>query len=173
LFDSNTEDTQAEVTSGNTFIREYDATGLELEGNVFFDNGFDISGNVTWTDAEIVSDLLNQDIVGNTPRRQADFIWTITPEYSTDYVTLGATFQGSTEYYVQDNNDLEQEAYTIVNLFTNWYVNDAITVSLNVNNLFNEFVITESEEGSANIGDIVRARVLNGRSAALSLNYEF
>ncbi|GAB2190626.1 TonB-dependent receptor [Sessilibacter sp. MAH2] len=173
FFDSNTEDTQAEVTSGATFIREYDATGIELEGNLNFEGGFKLSGNLTWTDAEIVSDRLNPEIEGNTPRRQADFIWTITPEYSTDSFGVGATLQGSTDYYVQDNNDLEQEAYTIVNLFANWHINDSFTATVTMNNAFNEFVITESEEGSAEVGDIIRARALNGRSTVLAINYRF
>lgn len=173
FFDAKTEDTQAEVTSGVTFIREYDSTGIELEGNLDFGGGFKLSGNVTWTDAEIVSDLLAPEIEGNTPRRQADFIWTVTPEYSTEDYGLGATLQGSTEYYVQDNNDLEQEGYTIVNLFANWHINESFTASITMNNAFNEFVVTESEEGSGVKGDIVRARTLSGRSTVLAVNYRF
>lgn len=112
-------------------------------------------------------------MVGNTPRRQADWIWTITPEYVTDTWSVGASLQGSTEYFVQDNNDLKQDGYTLVNLFATYWVNDQFSVSLNMNNATDEFIITESEEGSAAVGSYVRARPLNGRTTVLSLKYMF
>ena len=173
LFDTVTQDTQAEVTSGLTFIREYEATGVELEGNYEFGHGFSLSGNLTWTDAEISDDKFNPALVGKTPRRQADFIYTLIPQYQSDDWTLGASIQGSTEYYVQDSNELKQDGYNIVNLFATWYVSDKFSVSLNVNNATDEFVITESEEANANPGDIIRARPLNGRTTSLSVKYMF
>lgn len=173
LFDTVTEDTQAEVTSGLTFIREYEATGLELEGRYELGQGFSVSGNLTWTDAEISDDKFNPALVGNTPRRQADYIYTITPQYEHDDFLVGVTFQGSDDFYVQDNNDLQQDAYVITNLFATWYITDQLSASLNVNNLTDEFVITESEEGSAEVGDIIRARPLNGRTTNISLKYTF
>jgi len=173
LFDTVTEDTQAEVTSGLTFMREYEALGLELEGRWNATDNFVMSGNLTWTDAEISDDVNNAALVGNTPRRQADWIWTITPEYVTDTWSVGASLQGSTEYFVQDNNDLKQDGYTLVNLFATYWVNDQFSVSLNMNNATDEFIITESEEGSAAVGSYVRARPLNGRTTVLSLKYMF
>ncbi|MCY7297162.1 TonB-dependent receptor [Alteromonas sp. a30] len=173
LFDTVTEDTQAEVTSGLTFIREYEATGIELEGRYEFGAGFSVSGNLTWTDAEISDDKFNPALVGNTPRRQADYIYTITPQYEHDDFLIGATFQGSDDFYVQDNNDLQQDAYVITNLFATWFITDDFSASINVNNVTDEFVITESEEGSANIGDIIRARPLNGRTTNVSIKYTF
>ena len=111
--------------------------------------------------------------MGNTPRRQADYIFTITPQYEADEFLIGATFQGSDEFFVQDNNDLKQDAYVITNLFATYYVTDEFSVSVNVNNLTNEFVITESEEGSAQVGDIIRARAMNGRTTNVSVKYQF
>ena len=173
FFSTVTQDTQAEVTSGLTFIREYEATGIELEGRYNFGNGFSVIGNGTWTDAEISKDAFNQALVGKTPRRQADFIYTITPQYESDYFVVGASLQGSTEYFVQDSNELKQDAYNIINLFATYYVSDAFSVSLNVNNASDEFVITESEESNAAIGDIIRARPLNGRTSSIQLKYTF
>jgi outer membrane receptor protein involved in Fe transport len=128
---------------------------------------------LTWTDAEISDDAVNNAIVGNTPRRQADVIYTITPSYSTDTVNVGLSIQGSTEFYLQDNNDLKQDAYNLVHLFANWYINDSLTASLNINNLTDEFVVTESEEGSAANGDIIRARPVTGTSTTASISYRF
>ncbi|TQV84841.1 TonB-dependent receptor [Exilibacterium tricleocarpae] len=173
LFDTTTEESQAELTSGVTFVREYDATGLELEMAWQVLDSFDVLANVTWTDAEITSDVNNPALEGNTPRRQADFIYTITPRYETDRYSVGLTLQGSTDYYVQDNNDLEQEGYTLVNLFALWNVTDTLSASFNVNNLTDEFVVTEVEEGTAAAGDIVRARPLSGTSTSVSFRYTF
>ena len=173
LFDTVTEETQAELTSGLTFVREYDATGIELEGDYDFNDYFRIRGNATWTDAEISKDLNDQSVVGNTPRRQADFIYTIIPEFQMDRLVAGVVLQGSTDFYLQDNNDLKQEGYTLVNLFANWDITEDLTAYFNVNNLTDEFVITESEEGSGAVGSIIRARPLSGRSSSIGITYRF
>lgn len=173
LFDTSVEESNAEITSGLTFVREYGSTGLELEGTVAITDNFSIRGNGTWTDAEIESDATNAAVVGNTPRRQADFIYTISPEFSTDLFAIGATLQGSTEFYLQDNNDLKQDAYTLINLYGSWNATENLTLSFSVNNVADEFVLTESEEGSAAVGSFIRARPLSGRSSVVSMRYSF
>jgi outer membrane receptor protein involved in Fe transport len=173
IFDTVTEETQAELTSGLTFVREYDATGIEFEGDIDIGDFFTIRGNATWTDAEISKDLNDQTVVGNTPRRQADFIYTIIPEFQMDRLVAGLVLQGSTDFYLQDNNDLKQEAYMLVNLYANWDITDDLTAYFNVNNLTDEFVVTEAEEGSGAVGSIIRARPLSGRSSSIGLTYRF
>ncbi len=173
FFNTTTEETQAELTSGTTFVREYEANGIELEGDINITDEFFIRGNATWTDAEIDKDANDQSVVGNTPRRQADFIYTIIPEYRTDIFAIGVVLQGSTSFYLQDNNDLEQEPYTLVNLFGNWDITEDLTAYFNVNNLTDEFVATESEEGSGAVGSIIRARPLSGRSSSIGITYRF
>lgn len=172
-FDTNVEETNAELTSGLTFVREYDANGIELEGSFDFTDSLFVRGNATWTDAEISKDLTNPGVVGNTPRRQADFIWTITPEYRTDRFAVGLVLQGSTDFYLQDNNDLKQDGYNLIHVFGNWNISDNLTAFVNVNNITDEFVITEAEEGSAANGSIIRARPLSGRSAMVGINLAF
>jgi outer membrane receptor protein involved in Fe transport len=173
FFNTVTQDTQAELTSGLTFIREYEATGIELEGRYEIGGGLSVTGNGTWTDAEISKDRFNPTLVGNTPRRQADFIYTIMPQYEGENFRLGATFQGSGDYYVQDSNELKQDAYLLTNLFATYFISDQFSVSLNINNVTDEFIITESEESVASAGDIIRARPLNGRTSSLQLKYLF
>ncbi|MBV1911117.1 MAG: TonB-dependent receptor [Kangiellaceae bacterium] len=173
IFDTVTSDTQAELTSGLTFIREYEGTGLELDGAYKLESGFSIAGNMTWTDSEISKDAFNPTLVGNTPRRQADLIYTLTPQFEGDSFLVGASLQGSSEFSLQDNNDLKQDAYTVFNLFASWFVTENLSVSFNVNNATDEFVITESEEGGASVGDFIRARPLNGRTSSLSVKYVF
>lgn len=173
FFNTVTEETQAELTSGLTFVREYEANGIEFEGDYDITDNFVIRGNATWTDAEISKDRDNPAVVGNTPRRQADFIYTIIPEYQTDRFVIGAALQGSTDYFLQDNNGLKQDAYTLVNLYANWDISEDLTAYINVNNLTDEFVLTESEEGSGVAGDIIRARPLSGRSSSIGITYRF
>ncbi|MCA3719386.1 MAG: TonB-dependent receptor, partial [Brevundimonas sp.] len=65
--------------------------------------------------------------------------------------------------------------YVIVNPFASYDLTDDLALTLNVNNVFDEFAVTESEEGSivANTTNILRARTLNGRTASVSLRYRF
>ena len=64
-------------------------------------------------------------------------------------------------------------ATTIFNVFGYYNVTSSLSLSLNVNNLTNEFVVTEAEEHTGVSGDIVRARPLSARSTLLSLRYSF
>ena len=65
--------------------------------------------------------------------------------------------------------------YTQVNLFADYRFAENWVVGLNVNNLFDEFGITEAEEGSIVAGaeNVIRARSIPGRNASLSVRYEF
>lgn len=80
---------------------------------------------------------------------------------------------GTTEAYAQDDNQLVFPSYAYVNGFASWRVTKALTASLNVNNLFNTFGLSEAEEGSIPASGIIRARGLTGRSVAVSLKYDF
>nr|MBP6749899.1 TonB-dependent receptor [Xanthomonadaceae bacterium] len=62
-----------------------------------------------------------------------------------------------------------------VNLFGDYRFAENWVVGLNVNNLFDAFGITESEEGSivANTQNIIRARSIPGRTATVSVRFEF
>lgn len=173
-----TDETNADITNGDTFLRKYKAYGLELEGSYkLAGTGFGIGGNMTYTHARIDKDRVNPDVVGNKPRRQADLIWTISPEYRADRWATGITLQGSTGYFLSDANQqpnsLKQDAYTIVNAFASVNVTRAITVSVTANNLFDSFVVTEAEEGTGVAGDYIRARPLNGRSVLAAVRYDF
>lgn len=173
-FYAETEEQNFEATSQRFFDRVYEAKGIELEGSYSYD-GFGITVGATYTDAEISEDDLTPDVVGNTPRRQADLVYQITPSYRTDLWGVGANIVGTTKSYAQDSNQLELPAYTQVNLFADVTVTEGLTVSLNVNNLFDVAGYTEAEEGSIVEGadNIIRARSINGRTTSVSLRYAF
>ncbi len=171
-FYAQTEEQNFEATSQRFFDRKYEAIGLELEAAYSLDS-FDIYGNLTYTDAEIAEDALYPELVGNTPRRQADFVYTLTGKYTFDRSAVGVNLIGSTAAYAQDNNELRFSPYTQVNLFADYSLTDSLTVSLNINNAFDADGITEAEEGVRPADDIIRARTLTGRSSTVTLRYDF
>jgi len=171
-FLAETEEQNYEATSQTFFDRVYEAKGVEIEAN-YRVGEFDLKAGATWTDAEIVKDQMNPDVVGNTPRRQADFIYQATATYSFEQAKVGLNVLGTTDSYAQDNNDLKFDGYTQFNVFADYLVTDNLTVSLNVNNLTDEVGITEAEEGSIPSNNIIRARSINGRTTSMTLRYTF
>lgn len=170
LFDTETREAAGfEVTTQNVIENSYDSSGLEVEGDIDFGAGFGLKGSVTFTDAEIT----NTDNKGNTPRRQADYIFNLTPSYTSDSFTGGLNFIGTDEVYVGDSNNATFDGYIITNLFANYSFDEQTTISLNVNNLLDEEGFTEGENADAVAGDLVQIRPINGRSASISIRYEF
>ncbi len=173
-FLAKTEETNFEATSQTFTDAEYESKGIEVEA--FYSAGsFDFSGGATYTKAEITADRLNPANVGNTPRRQADWVFQGTGSYTLGAFRVGANVVGTTESFAQFDNQLVLPGYVIVNPFASYDLTDELALTLNVNNLFDEFAVTESEEGSIvpNTTNVLRARTLNGRTATVSLRYTF
>ncbi|MCP4414099.1 MAG: TonB-dependent receptor [Gammaproteobacteria bacterium] len=162
-----------EVTTQRTIENTYESTGVEVEAAIDFDNGFSLAGGFTITDTEIV-DSNNPDHIGNQPRRQSDFIYNITPAYTTGDHVVGINFYGTDDVYIQDDNQGVFDGFIVANLFWNYQMTDSVSLSLNVNNLFDEVAFTEGEEGGAlSVGQLVRIRPINGRTGSLSIRYDF
>lgn len=171
-FDARTEEENYEATTQTVFSRSYKARGVELEG-AYRMGPFSLSAGATYTDAEISRDNISPANVGNTPRRQADWIYQATAAYDSDLFGLGVNAVGTTDSYAQDNNQLVLPGFTVVNAFVNVRPSDGITLSLNANNLFDEAGFTEAEEGSIPANGIVRARSINGRTLSASIRFDF
>ena len=157
--------------------RKYEAYGVELE-SYYNIKKFDFGGSVTWTHARIKEDFFNPQYEGNTPRRQADFIFNANASYKfgkENKHLFGFSVIGTTKSYAQDNNDLVMPGYAYVNPFIKFQLTKGLSASLNANNIFNSIGITEVEEGSIteNTNNIVRARSINGRTTSLTLVYKF
>jgi len=171
-FYAQTEEQNFEATSQTFFDREYEAKGIEVESTYFID-AWDFRGNLTWTDAEIAKDALTPEVVGNTPRRQADLIYSLMARYTYEKGSAGLSFIGTTDAYAQDNNDLKFDGYTQVNGFVSYDLSENLNIALNVNNLFDTVGITEAEEGSIPDNNIIRARAINGRTTSVTFKYAF
>ncbi|MEO1035921.1 MAG: TonB-dependent receptor [Pseudomonadota bacterium] len=174
-FYAETEETQSEVTTGNVFVQEYEATGLELEVVWNISDYFDLNANFTFTDAEITdSDTAPQNI-GNQPNRQAEYIYTLTPAYTNDRFSVGLTLVGSDDFFIGDTETIKQDAYLLVHGFASWFVTDRLTLGLTANNITDEYVASFGEGGIVEFQgqQLYGAEVLNGRSVAASLRYDF
>jgi outer membrane receptor protein involved in Fe transport len=170
-FWARTQEQNYEATTQRSFNNTYRAYGLELEG-VYRTGGFSIAASGTYTDAKIVGSQTAANI-GNRPRRQAEFIYKVTPSYTGGIFTVGASAIGTTSSYAQDSNQLKLPGFTTVNAFVSVRPIERVTVSVNANNLFNVAGYTEAEEGSISGNGIVRARSINGRTIAASVKFDF
>ena len=174
LFFVNTDDVNSEGTNGAgdaAVVREYESSGLEIEG--YYTRGiFDLRGSATWTDAEIVASN-NPELVGNTPRRQADFTYALIPSLNWQRGSVALSIIGTTDAPAQDSNQFMMPGYTYFNLFSNVFINDALSLELSVNNLSDEIGLTEAEEGDITGLSYIRARSIAGRTSAITLRYNF
>jgi outer membrane receptor protein involved in Fe transport len=168
LFRAQTDESNYEATTQRFTSNEYKAKGLELEMGYRL-GGFRINGGLTYTKAEI-SKSLNAAEVGKTPRRQADFMYSVLPSYRNGDFELGAAFVGTTKAYGDDGNTIVMPGYVITNLFASYQITKQLVAAVSVNNAFNKLAYTEVEGGG---GSGHAARALAGRSAKLSLKYNF
>ena len=123
--------------------------------------------------AEISSDLNDPTVVGNTPRHQANFIFSLTPQYETELFTLGANLVGTTSSFAQDTNQLKLPGYTTVNAFLQLRPLERVELGLNVNNVFDVLGLAEVTQAAIPATGIVTARAINGRTVQASVRYSF
>ncbi|EAT09538.1 TonB-dependent receptor [Sphingobium sp. 10 DY56-G10] len=171
-FWARTEEQNFEATTQRFVDRKYRAYGLELEGT-YRSGIFSLTAGGTWTKSNIVSDALTPAVVGNVPRRQAEFVFQATPQIDIGPVTVGANFIGTTSSYAQDSDQLKLPGYTTVNTFLQYRPIERVQLSLNANNLFNAKGFTEAEEGVIPANGIVRARSINGRTISAAVRLTF
>lgn len=163
---------QFEVTTQNVIQTEFDTSGLEIEGDFTFGEGFGISGNMTLTDSEISGPATNGNL-GNTPRRQAPYTFNVNPYYEGDGYDVGLNIFSTGDAPVQDSNQFDLPGFTTVGAYMNYDLRENLTLSIAGNNLFDEIGFTEGEEGNPAIGDFVRFRPINGRTISATIRYNF
>ncbi|MFP2770925.1 TonB-dependent receptor [Oceanisphaera sp. KMM 10153] len=108
--------------------------------------------------------------LGNTPRNSAN-LWTTYELASGLEIGYGARYVGSR--YVASDVDAKIDSYWLHNAMASYRVNEALSLQLNVNNLFDEEYVervrgrpgTDTRSSAVELGD--------GRSAVLSANYRF
>ncbi|HKT27766.1 TonB-dependent siderophore receptor [Dyella sp.] len=173
-FMANTQEQNEDVTSTiEPFIsRHYHARGVEFEGSVNYGH-FSLAGGMTYTHSRIVSDAITPADVGNVPQRQANWVYQFSPSYSWRAFNFGATLIGTTKSYASDPNGLVMPGYTQVNTYVSYDINDRMTASLSVNNLFNAIGLTEVDSSPETVtsNGINTARSILGRTIYLNWQY--
>ena len=135
-----------------------------------------MTGGATWTKAKINGGANN----GKTPRRQADFVYQVTPNYSIGAFEVGASIVGTTKSYAQNDNQVVLPGFVVVNPYASYQFSDKLSISLSVNNLFDKLGYTEAE-GQCNFcspsgladNPLYVARSINGRTTKATLKYTF
>lgn len=143
----------------------YKASGVEFEAG-YRSGGFRLAAGVTYTDAQI-TDGAN---AGKTPQRQAKFVYSIAPTYTIDKLTFGSSIVGTSAAPMNNDNTWNMPAYTVVNGFASYAIDNKTTASLSVNNLFNKLAITEVQQLNATS---ISARPITGRAIQVGLKYAF
>ncbi|ATC34207.1 TonB-dependent receptor [Caulobacter vibrioides] len=153
-------------------VRSYKAKGVELEAAVR-KGPFSVTAGATYTDAQITSDAQRPELIGNKPRHQADFIYSVTPQVELKYLTFGANVIGTTSSFAQDTNQLKLPGYRLVNAFVQVRPVERVQLMLNVNNLFNTLALSDSEQAAIPASGVVLGRTYLGRTASATLRYSF
>ncbi|WP_236697360.1 TonB-dependent receptor domain-containing protein [Sphingomonas sp. Leaf357] len=166
------QDTNLDTGGGGVISRQYRAYGAEFEGGIR--RGiFGLTAGATYTKANIVADGVNAAVIGNVPRHQASVIFQATPQLTTDRFSLGAVFIGTTGSYAQDTNLLKMPGYVTTNAFVQFRPMQRLLLSLNANNLFDVTALTGVDSAAIPASGVVNARVLNGRTTALTARLDF
>lgn len=129
-------------------VDEVTTTGAEFiyNQNRIFNSPFDLSFNVTYTDAQITENDLNPDIEDNEfpriPEWRSNLL--LTYNYS-DALNFNTSIRYASDTYGQlDNSDRAenvfgaQDEYLFVNLKANWHVTEDARIGLGIDNVFNE-----------------------------------
>lgn len=160
-----------EITSGRIIQNSYRAYGVEFESVVYPVKGLSLRSTFTYTHARILDGAAE----GKTPRRQAPWIYAVTPTYEKGGFAFGFSAIGTTRAYTQNTNELVMPGYVYINPFINYQINDSMRASLNANNIFNVMGFTEAEEAAIVNGttNVIRARAITGRTISASLTFSF
>jgi outer membrane receptor protein involved in Fe transport len=173
-FMANTAETNEDVTNviQPLINRVYHSRGVEFEGSVNYGH-FSLTGGATYTHSRIVSDQITPDDVGDLPQRQANWIYQFGPSYNWGPFNVGATVIGTTKSYASDPNGLVMPGYTQVNTYISYDINDRMTASLGVNNLFNAIGLTEIDASPETVTStgVNTARSILGRTIYVSWKY--
>ncbi|MCY1649034.1 TonB-dependent receptor [Caulobacter sp. SL161] len=178
-FSAKTGERNVQVVSGAdgttdvlNIVRGYKAKGVELEAAVSR-GPFSVIAGATYTDAKITSADQSAALVGNKPRHQADFIYSVTPQVELKNATVGFNVIGTTSSFAQDTNELKLPGYKLVNAFVQIRPMENVQLMLNINNLFNTLAMVDSEQAAIPASGVILGRTYAGRTASATLRYTF
>lgn len=162
------------VTTELELAGEQRVQGVEIGLTGEITEQWKVFANYTLLDSEVRASIAKPETVGNqlgnTPRNSAN-LWTTYEVLPGVELGYGAQYIGSRA--VATDVPEKIDSYIVHNAMASYQVNDALSMQLNVNNLFDK-EYAERVRGRA--GDDGRSSALelgDGRSAVLSANYRF
>jgi len=160
---------------GRVLNKDYNSYGLELDAVANISN-FYITAGGTFVKSEITKSL-NEDEVGNTPRRVPSLMYNINPSYSffKGRGNIGFSLIGTTKVYAQDDNAVVLPGYVYLNGFVGFKIVKGLDLRINSNNLTNTLGFTEMEGDAFVDGGVnyLRARPITGRATTATLTFSF
>ncbi|ART83943.1 TonB-dependent siderophore receptor [Oceanisphaera profunda] len=153
--------------------------GVELGLTGEITEQWKLFANYTFLDSETLASVAKPQAggrdpvgqpLGNTPRNSAN-LWTTYEVLPGVEVGYGAAYVGSRQ--VASDVAAKLDSYWVHNAMASYQVNDALSMQLNVNNLFDEEYVA-GVRGRPGLDDRSSAIELGeGRSAVVSANYRF
>jgi outer membrane receptor protein involved in Fe transport len=169
LFNAKTSESNYDLTTQVSTANKYKAYGVELELG-YHQGLFRLNGGATLTHSRI-TDALGGTNVGHTPQRLADVVFQLAPSLALGDFEGGVSLGYTGKSYGDDANQTTMPSFTAVNAFLNYNLNENAVLSASVNNLTNQIGYTEFDNISGN--NVGAARSINGRTAKVSLRYNF
>jgi outer membrane receptor protein involved in Fe transport len=153
---------------------KYRAYGVEFTGNVAIGD-FRMQANLTYTDAKIRDSTSDPTIIGNRPGGIPKFQYFISPSYDVGLFAIGASVDGQTASWANDNNVYLIKESHIVNAFLKVRPVQRLELGLNVNNLFNTIAVRGgSGYLSLNQNQLLLAPTVSfGRTVEASVRFTF
>ncbi|OAN57568.1 TonB-dependent receptor domain-containing protein [Sphingomonas sp. TDK1] len=151
--------------------RSYRTYGAELESRVR-KGPFSVSGNLTLSGGKITA-ANDPAVVGKKPRHQAAAIYSLTPQFEKDLVTVGVNIAGQTSSYSQDVNQLKMPSFTTVGAFVQVRPIERLSLALNASNLFNTVAFVDIGDATIPSYGVVLGRTLPGRMLTASARVFF
>ncbi len=97
----------------------------------------------------------------------------VMPQITTERFSVGASVVGTTGSYATAANTLKVPGFTTTNAFVQVRPMDRVTLSLDASNLFDVIAITAVDDAVIPATGVVRGHVLNGRTVAASVRFDF
>lgn len=152
--------------------RTYRTYGAELETRVR-SGPFSLNGTLTLSGGKITA-ANDPAVVNNKPRHQAAAIYSLTPQYENDLLTVGVNIAGQTSSYSQDVNLLKMPGYTTVGAFVQIRPIARLSLGVNVSNVFNARAFVDADAAVPTTGaNVILARTLPGRLVTASARLFF
>jgi outer membrane receptor protein involved in Fe transport len=172
-FYSTVNEQNADITENKIYLIKFESYGAELEASAHV-GGLTVTAGAIYTKAKI-KESLDATTVGNTPRRVPSVMYNLNPSYSIGKAEIGLSLIGTTKVYSQNDNKVVLPAFAYLNAYASYEVTKGLSLSVNVNNLFDTLGFTEMEGDNftENTTNYMRARPITGRSSLISLTYKF